>query len=63
MEYRRSIIFQAIMMREAFSDFFESMFGGSAGGGERQADKFRGQDHHAALQLSLKDAIQPISKH
>src|SRR6187401_1759711 len=28
----------------AFSDFFESLFGGSAGGSRRQQTKFRGQD-------------------
>jgi curved DNA-binding protein len=38
-----------------FSDFFESLFGGSADGGRRTQTKFRGQDHHAALQLGLKD--------
>lgn len=37
-----------------FSEFFSSMFGGSAGGG-RQA-KFRGEDYHAELHLSLADA-------
>ena len=39
----------------AFSDFFESLFGGSEGGGRRTQTKFRGQDHQASLQLSLKD--------
>ena len=38
-----------------FSDFFESLFGGAAGGGRRTQTKFRGQDHRASLQLSLKD--------
>ena len=38
----------------AFSDFFESLFGGSAGGGRSQA-KFRGQDLRAELRLNLKD--------
>ena len=37
-----------------FSDFFESMFGSRAGGG-RQA-RFRGQDYHADVQLSLREA-------
>ncbi|HQW83739.1 MAG TPA: J domain-containing protein [Ferruginibacter sp.] len=37
-----------------FSSFFESMFG-SAG---RQQAKFRGQDYHAELTLSLEAAIQ-----
>ncbi len=35
-----------------FSDFFESMFGGRAGGGQT---KFRGQDLNAELQLNLSD--------
>ncbi len=41
-----------------YSDFFESMFGGSGGGfrqGGRSA-KFRGQDFHAELNLNLRDA-------
>jgi len=42
---------------EDFSDFFQSMFGGAAGGGRRQA-KYRGQDYNAQLQLSLKDAAE-----
>jgi len=39
----------------AFSDFFESLFGGSAAGGKRQQAKFRGQDQRATLQLGLRD--------
>jgi len=39
----------------AFSDFFESLFGGSAGGRRRQQTKFRGQDQQATLKLGLKD--------
>lgn len=40
-----------------FSDFFESLFGGSArrGGGRRDV-KFRGQDYNAELHLSLREA-------
>lgn len=37
-----------------FSDFFESMFGGSARQGQA---KFRGQDYNAELHLSLPDAM------
>jgi curved DNA-binding protein len=37
-----------------FSDFFESMFGGSSRQGQA---KFRGQDYHAELNLSLADAL------
>ncbi len=40
----------------AFSEFFESMFGGSGGG--RQQTRFRGQDYQATLQLSLQDAYK-----
>lgn len=36
-----------------FSDFFESMFGGARQG--RQQVRFRGQDFHAELHLSLQD--------
>lgn len=39
-----------------FSDFFESMFGGSGRTGGRQA-KYRGQDYNAELNLSLRDAM------
>ncbi len=40
-----------------FSDFFESLFGGSArrGGGRRDV-KFRGQDYNAELHLSFREA-------
>ena len=39
-----------------FSDFFESMFGGSAGFGGRQGQgQYRGQDYNAELQLPLMD--------
>ncbi len=38
-----------------FSDFFQSMFGGT-GGGRSSQTKFRGQDHNAELQLNLTDA-------
>jgi curved DNA-binding protein len=37
-----------------FSDFFESLFGGSRG--KRSQAKYRGQDYNAELQLSLRDA-------
>ena len=47
---------------EDFSDFFQSMFGGGAGGGFGRssrggtAGKFRGQDISAELNLHLRDA-------
>jgi curved DNA-binding protein len=37
-----------------FSDFFESMFGGS---GRSRQTKFRGQDYNAELKLSLTEAM------
>jgi len=40
-----------------FSDFFQSMFGKSAGGGGRQA-KYRGQDLNAEFKLSLVEASE-----
>lgn len=45
---------------EDFSDFFQSMFGGTGGFGRSSrgsaSGKFKGQDVHAELNLSLKDA-------
>ena len=39
-----------------FSDFFASMFGGSAGQGRGRQVKYRGEDFTAELQLNLVDA-------
>ncbi len=41
-----------------FSDFFESMFGGSANAGRGRQVKFRGEDYYAQLQLNLTDAYK-----
>lgn len=41
-----------------FSDFFEQMFGHRTRGGESASAGFRGQDFHADLNLSLRDAAQ-----
>jgi len=42
-----------------FSDFFESMFGGSTSSRQgSQGVKFRGQDYNAELHLSLKDVYK-----
>lgn len=41
-----------------FSDFFESMFGGSASAGRSRQVKFRGEDYNAQLQLDLMDAYK-----
>ncbi|RAV27478.1 DnaJ C-terminal domain-containing protein [Sinomicrobium soli] len=40
---------------EDFSDFFESMFGGAAGGRGRRTTGFRGQDFNAELHLDLRE--------
>jgi curved DNA-binding protein len=43
-----------------YSDFFESMFGGSAGGFRQggRSVKFRGQDFHAELDMDIRDAYK-----
>jgi curved DNA-binding protein len=41
-----------------FSDFFESLFGGSAGAGRRRQVKYRGEDFNAELHLNLNDAYK-----
>lgn len=41
-----------------FSDFFESMFGGSGFGRQEQQVKFRGQDFNAELRLNLTEVIK-----
>lgn len=41
-----------------FSDFFESMFGGSASAGRSRRVKFRGEDYMAEIQLNLIDAYE-----
>ena len=44
---------------EDYSDFFESMFGGGQGFGNRgQATHFKGQDFNASLQLNLSDVYK-----
>ena len=39
-----------------FSEFFESMFGGAAGGGRGRQMKYRGEDYSSELHLELIDA-------
>ena len=39
-----------------FSDFFESLFGGSAGAGQGRQVKYRGEDYNAEIHLDLIDA-------
>lgn len=41
-----------------FSDFFESLFGGSGGTGRTRQVKFRGEDYTTELQLELTDAYK-----
>jgi curved DNA-binding protein len=41
-----------------FSDFFENLFGGSAGGGRGRQAKYRGEDFNAELKLELIDAYK-----
>lgn len=41
-----------------FSDFFESMFGGSSGRSRSKQTKFRGQDVEAELQINLTDTYK-----
>jgi len=41
-----------------FSDFFESMFGGSSGTGRSRQVKYRGEDFNAELHLDLLDAYK-----
>jgi curved DNA-binding protein len=41
-----------------FSDFFESMFGGSTGATRSRQVKFRGEDYNAELHLDLTDAFK-----
>ncbi|AMM25958.1 DnaJ C-terminal domain-containing protein [Variovorax sp. PAMC 28711] len=41
-----------------FSEFFSSMFGASERrGAERRQHRARGEDHHAAIEISLEDAL------
>ena len=41
-----------------FSDFFESMFGGSSRSGKSRQIKYRGEDYNAELHLNLIDAYE-----
>jgi curved DNA-binding protein len=53
-----------------FSDFFETLFGGGMGGGQRgpqsfhyrQAGPSRGEDQHARIQVALEDAFAGASR-
>ena len=49
----QSFDFDGFGSGDNFSDFFQSMFGGAAGGGRGRQTKYRGQDHNAELQLEL----------
>jgi curved DNA-binding protein len=46
-----------------FSEFFSSMFGkGEHRGNESRAYRARGEDHHAAIEISIEDAIQGVQR-
>jgi len=59
---RRSAGFSGEQSQDDFSDFFESMFGGSHGGGRSRQVKYRGEDYNAELQLDLLDAYKTHKK-
>jgi len=48
-----------MQFKNDFFDFFESLFGGSAGAGRYRQVKYRGQDFNAELHLDLIDASIP----
>lgn len=55
-QQRRSRSGQQSYSEQDYSDFFESMFGGRrASSGQRGYPKFKGQDYHADLTLTLAD--------
>jgi curved DNA-binding protein len=53
---------------DSFSDFFENLFGGARGGPgggrtyRRQEFHAQGQDHHARIEVSLKDAYEGATR-
>jgi curved DNA-binding protein len=54
--------YQGAQNESDFSDFFESMFGGSAGSERQRHTKFRGEDYTSELQLDLIDAYKTHKK-
>lgn len=48
--------------RGNFSSFFENMFGGGMGGGQRDTFFARGEDVHAKITISLEDAFNGATK-
>jgi len=50
--------YSGTQMDGEFSDFFESLFGGSGASGRRRQAKFRGEDFNAELHLDLNDAYE-----
>ncbi|MRI00716.1 DnaJ domain-containing protein [Kriegella sp. EG-1] len=58
-QYRRTSNQQSYASGQGgdYSDFFESMFGGSGFGHQGREVKFRGQDFNAELRLNLTDVI------
>ena len=54
----RSYDFSDAQAGSDFSDFFESLFGGSASTGRSRQVKFRGEDYNAELHLDLLEAYK-----
>jgi curved DNA-binding protein len=54
----RSSSYSHMQDDEGFSDFFESMFGGFAGGGRGRHVNYRGEDYTAELNLELTEAYE-----
>ncbi|HAM10267.1 MAG: molecular chaperone DnaJ [Bacteroidetes bacterium GWE2_41_25] len=50
--------YSGTQMEGDFSDFFESLFGGSAGAGRSSHVKYRGKDFNAGLKLDLRQAYK-----
>jgi len=53
---QRGARYQGAQNEGDFSDFFASMFGGSAGAGRTRQTRYRGEDYTSELKLDLMDA-------
>jgi len=56
--YSRGARYSGTESEGDFSEFFESMFGGAAGGGRGRQAKYRGEDYNAELHLDLIEAYK-----
>lgn len=45
-----------------FSEFFSSLFGGARRHGPQQDFRARGEDHHAAIEVDLEDALHGVTR-